>query len=86
MRISPVSRIGINNSKLSHPAKTNQVSHKGIKGAGIGAAGGILYLSVMSIVAAPFLPITLGMAAISAGSGALAGHTFEEEFKDKKDD
>ncbi len=86
MRVYPVS-----NSYLNLGSKKSNLScqapvFKGVKGASAGAIGGLAYLGLMSVIAAPFVPLSLGFIALTSGVGAVAGHNFEKDFFDKKDD
>ena len=74
-----------NHSQIKNQ-QTNQPAFKGIKGAGLGALGGLAYLGACVLIAGPLLPVTAGLAAAAAGAGALAGNGIENSFKkDKKD-
>lgn len=94
MKISAVSNINYAKSYLQNKSVKHQtsavpeesVNFKGGKGAIIGAGVGLAYLGVVSLIAGPFLPVTLGIAALCGGTGALAGHNIQEEFKDDDDD
>ncbi len=91
-----VNSVSVTNYKCTYPAKhqgnygqchnikTQAPGFKGIKGAAIGSLGGLAYLGLVSILAAPFMPITLGAAAIASGVGALAGHNIEKDYKHDK--
>ena len=69
--------------KLAIPEeqKSTNASFKGWKGAGIGSLAGLAYVGAMSVVAAPFLPLSAGLIALGMGSGAIAGHDIENDFK-----
>ena len=89
MKVVSVSGLNYHQKTNCKNVSKNQHStpaFKGVKGAGIGALSGLAYLGIMSIVAAPFLPLTAPLVIAAAGSGAIAGNGLENEFKDKKDD
>ena len=90
--ISTVKYTGVNAKKTKVKQNTqaansgNNVNFKGLKGAAIGAGAGLAWLGIMSVISGPFLPITLGLAAMAGGTGALAGSEIQDEFNDAKKD
>lgn len=92
MRINAITNVNYQKSSLKKQVLskkddapvTNEVSFKGAKGASVGAAAGLGYLALVSVIAGPLMPITLGMAALVATSGAVAGHNIEKDFKSDK--
>lgn len=92
MKINAVSNVNYNkyysvkkneNVQVSSPVAA-QTNFKGLKGAAIGTLGGLAYLAAVSVLAAPFMPITLGAIALCGGAGAVAGHNIQKSYQEDK--
>ncbi len=94
MKISAVSNVNyaksyLQNKSVKHKSSAvhdESVNFKGGKGAIVGAGAGLAYLGVVSLMAGPLFPVTLGLAALCGGAGALAGHNIQEDLKENDDD
>lgn len=89
MRVSAITNVnykGIaakrqNVAKREDAPNSSDVNFRGGKGAVIGGLSGLGYLAVVSAISGPFFPITLAGVALCAGTGAVAGHNIQEEWK-----